>query len=41
MDLAKTLKSDEMIALTQIFVQQPRNTVRHLFRVVAKDAPYT
>lgn len=28
-DLAKKLNSQEMIRLTQIFVQQPRITVRH------------
>ena len=29
-DFAKTLNDDEdMIKLAQIFVQQPRNTVRH------------
>ena len=31
MDLSKKLASSDMISLTQIFAQQPRNSVRHLF----------
>ena len=31
MDLSKKLNSAQMISLTQIFAQQPRNTVRHVF----------
>jgi hypothetical protein len=31
MDLSKQLNSPQMIQLTQIFAQQPRNTVRRVF----------
>jgi hypothetical protein len=36
MDLSKQLKSNEMISLAQIFTQQPRNSVRHVFQAGAK-----
>lgn len=44
MDLSKQLKSNEMIALAQIFCQQPRNSVRHVFEACGKrctlNSPY-
>jgi hypothetical protein len=36
MDLSKQLKSNQMITFTQIFVQQPRNSVRHVFQACGK-----
>jgi hypothetical protein len=36
MDLSKKLKSNQMISSAQIFVQQPRNSVRHVFRACGK-----
>jgi hypothetical protein len=36
MDLSKQLNSQAMISLAQIFAQQPRNSVRHVFPTCGK-----
>jgi hypothetical protein len=41
MDLSKQLKSNAMISLAQIFCQQPRNSVRHVFQACGKRCALT